>query len=119
MRLVNEKQRTNDATVDVFNDFYNFKARVNGAEYDLVYSYFKTIFSEDLAARNFTVTLFEVSERSQLPILDLLDEFKSKTSLEITQTLCYYLNNIRSLATLLGVQVTVTPNQFVARNILS
>jgi len=36
----------------------------------------------------------------------------------LTQTLCYYLNNMRNASTLLGFGASVTPNYYTARNVL-
>lgn len=115
---VNGVRNANDQTVEVFNNFYNFSVNVPSNEFDVVFSYFKSITDNTTEANNFTVTLFQMSANSNTPVLTLLDEFKSKTVLEINSTLAYYLNNLRSLATLLGVQAPVTANQNVARNIV-
>ena len=38
--------------------------------------------------------------------------------LRVQATLAYYLNNLRSNSTLLGLSATVTPNYYAARNVL-
>jgi hypothetical protein len=47
-----------------------------------------------------------------------LDEFKGQNGINLSASLAYYLNSIRSRATLLGVGAAVTPNFYQARNVL-
>lgn len=107
-----------DPTVRVFNDFYNFEVEVNANQYDVVESYFRRVFADPLAAKNFTVTLFQISEQTKRPVLELLAEIQGQDQIQLTATLCYYLNNLRSNATLLGISALVTPNFYAARNVL-
>jgi hypothetical protein len=48
----------------------------------------------------------------------LLKEFQGINGVNLNASLAYYLNQIRSRATLLGVGVAVVPNAYVARNVL-
>ena len=50
--------------------------------------------------------------------MDLLAEIQGQDQLQLSSTLCYYLNNQRSNATLLGINALVTPNYYAARNVL-
>jgi hypothetical protein len=47
-----------------------------------------------------------------------LDQIQDQDQLQLTATLAYYLNGIRSPSTLLGVNSVLTPNYFTARNVL-
>ena len=49
--------------------------------------------------------------------MNLLQQFQGQSAPEITLTLAYYLNGIRSRSTLLGLNVPTQPNFYVARNI--
>ena len=49
--------------------------------------------------------------------MNLLQQIQGQTLPELTLTLAYYLNGLRSKATLLGVNASVTPNYYVARNV--
>lgn len=118
MSTVNYADPKVDMTVKVFDRFYAFAVEVPVDQYDLVYSYFKTVFRDDLAAKNFTVSLFQVADYSKRPIQDLLAEISGQDQLQLTSTLCYYLNNQRSNSTLLGVNALVQPNFYAARNVL-
>jgi len=51
--------------------------------------------------------------------MDLLQQIQGQSQAELNLTLAYYLNNIRSPATLLGINATTTPNYYVARNVRS
>jgi len=63
------------------------------------------------------VSVFRISESSDIPVMTLLQEFQGQSQPELTLTLSYYLNSIRSNSTLLGVNVASQPNFYVARNV--
>jgi len=106
-----------DGTVKIFDEFYAYSASVPQAEYDAVYSYFRSVFGTGEAAGNFTVSVFRISESSGIPAMTLLQEFQGQSAPEITLTLAYYLNSVRSNSTLLGLNAATTPNFYVARNV--
>ena len=108
-----------DKTVRIFDNFYNFDVTVDANLYDTVASYFKSVFSSKEAAENFTVSFFQISESSGIPVLTLLEEIKGQDSIQLNSTLAYFLNDLRSNATLLGVSSVQKPNFYVARNILT
>jgi hypothetical protein len=83
-----------------------------------VLSYFRSVFLTDAAAQNMTSSLFRVAETTGISPLTLLDEFKGQNGMNLSASLAYYLNAIRSAATLLGVGVAVVPNFYQARNVL-
>lgn len=118
MGSVNTTNFNLDQTVRVFDDFYNFEINIPVNEYDIVYSYFLSQMPSKQAAGNFTVSLFRVAQESGVEPLTLLDNFKGITGVSLDVTMAYYLNAVRSLATLLGVGVPVTPNFYAARNVL-
>jgi hypothetical protein len=106
-----------DGTVKIFDEFYSYAANVPQLEYDAVYSYFRSVFSTAEAAGNFTVSVFRVSESSGIPVMTLLQEFQGQSQPELTLTLAYYMNSVRSNSTLLGLNATTQPNYYVARNV--
>jgi hypothetical protein len=118
MSTVNYTNTKVDLTVRVFDNFYKYDVNVPAAEYDIVYSFFKQAMSNARAAGNFTVSLFQVADQTGIPVLTLLDNMKGQTGLDLTVSMAYYLNNIRSNATLLGVNAQTTPNFYAARNVL-
>ena len=107
-----------DQTVRVFDEFYEFAVTVDANEYDAVYSFFSSIFGTKEAAASFTSVLFRISTETETPVLTLLDEMQDQNSIQITNTLAYYLNGLRSPTTLLGVNNPVQPNVWAARNVL-
>lgn len=107
-----------DQTVRVFDNFYRFNVNVPAAEYDIVYSYFQKEMADKRIAANFTAALFQISSETGIAPLTLLQQFEGVTGVNLTAQLAYYLNQIRSRATLLGVGVPVVPNAYVARNVL-
>jgi hypothetical protein len=100
------------------NRFYTFEIEVPVDQYDAVLSYFNRTFKDKLAAKNFTISLFQVADYSKRPVMDILAEIQGQDQLQLSSTLCYYLNNQRSNATLLGINALVTPNFYAARNVL-
>jgi len=118
MASVNYTNTNIDQTVRVFDDFYAYDTNVPAAEYDVVFSFFKQQMGDAKIAGNFTVSLFQVAETTNIPALTLLDTMKGTTGLELTINMAYYLNNIRSRATLLGVNSTVVPNYYAARAVI-
>ena len=117
MGSINYSNPQTDRTIKIFDQFYNYEVSVAADEYDAVNSYFKSVFGTAEAAGNFTVTLFRVAQQSSIPVMNLLQELQGKTQPELTLTLAYYLNGLRSSATLLGINATTTPNYYVARNV--
>jgi hypothetical protein len=118
MSTVNYPNPNVDLTVRVFDSFYDFEFNVPANEYDVVYSFFKSKFSTDEAARNFTTTLFRISVNNNIPVIDLLDQMRSMNQIDLTVTMAYYLNGQRSPTTLLGVSQVLLPNYYAARNVV-
>lgn len=117
MSTVNYVNPNIDQSVRIFDQFYNFELLVPPDQYDAVNSYFRSVFTDADAAGNFTVTLFRISQLNNIPVLNLLDQLKSTSGIELTATLAYYLNAERSGSTLLGVSEPVQPNYYTARNV--
>lgn len=114
---VNYANKNVDRTVRIFDRFYSYDVDVPSLEYDAVYSFFRSIYGTSEAAGNFTVSLFRVSQQSSIPVMTLLEQIQGLNQADLNLTLAYYLNNIRSPATLLGIKATTTPNYYVARNV--
>lgn len=117
MSTINEVNLKIDQTVRVFDKFYDYSANVPAMEYDIVLSFFRSVFTTELAAENFTNALFRVAEESDTSALTLLQSMEGQNSIQLTVTMAYYLNSIRSPSTLLGVLATTTPNYYTARNV--
>ena len=117
MGSVNAVNPSTDQTIQIFDQFYNYAVTVPTLEYDAVYSYFFSVFGYAASAGNFAVTLFRIAEQSAIPVMNLLQSFQSMSKPELTLTLAYYLNNLRSPSTLLGINQATQPNYYVARNI--
>ena len=118
MGTVNAINPAVDLTVRVFDDFYNFAIEVDANTWDIVNSYMLSVFRTAEAAENFSTTLFRIANETEVPVLDILAELQGMDTIQLTATLAYYLNGLRSSATLLGVNEPVTPNAYVARNVL-
>lgn len=119
MPTINAANPKIDQTVRIFDAFYNYSANVPAEEYDAVLSYFRSVFTTSEAAENFTSALFRVAEETNQSALTLLQTFQQggQSQPEITILMAYYLNTVRSPATLLGVLTPTQPNFYSARNV--
>jgi hypothetical protein len=117
MASVNAINTKTDLTVQIFDRFYGYEQHVPVDQYDAVLSYFKSVFKSAEAAGNFAVSVFRISQATKIPAMTLLQQFQGQAAPQITLTLAYYLNGIRSRSTLLGMNVATQPNYYVARNI--
>lgn len=115
---VNYVNRNIDQTVRVFDKFFRYEANVPANEFDVVNSYFLKEMGDRQVAANFTASLFQVAENTGVPAVTLLQAFQGLSGLDLTANLAYYLNQIRSRATLLGVGVPLQPNFYAARNVV-
>lgn len=118
MTSVNVANPKLDPTVRLFDQFYKFELDVPANEYDVVNSFFESVFKTKIAAKNFTTALFRVANQSSTDVLTLLAQLQDQDQINLNATLAYYLNGLRSPSTLLGVNTTLTPNFFTARNVL-
>lgn len=117
MSTINAINPKIDQTVRIFDQFYNYAEDVPAAEYDVVLSYFNSVFNTAEQAQNFTVAIFRVAQESGTDALTILQQIQGPTGPQLTANLCYYLNSVRSNATLLGVLQPSTPNYWAARNV--
>jgi pyruvate/2-oxoacid:ferredoxin oxidoreductase alpha subunit len=117
MASVNAINTKTDLTVQIFDRFYGYQQQVPVDAYDAVLSYFRSVFGSAEAAGNFTVSVFRISHATNIPVMTLLQQFQGQSAPQITLTLAYYLNSIRSRSTLLGLNVPTQPNFYVSRNI--
>jgi pyruvate/2-oxoacid:ferredoxin oxidoreductase alpha subunit len=117
MGSVNTTNFSMDQSVRIFDQFYQYEVTVPQLEYDAVYTYFLSMFGNAESAGNFAVTVFRIAEQSAIPVMNLLQSFQGMNQVELTLTLSYYLNGLRSPSTLLGINQPTQPNYYVARNI--
>lgn len=118
MGSVNNVNDKIDLSARIFNNFYGVNVAVSDEEYSVVNSFFRSIFENERSADNMTVTFFYISQATGIPVLELLNQVSNQNAIEVTATMAFYLNGLRSPATLLGVNSTVTPNYYTARNVL-
>ena len=118
MSTVNYTNPNQDRTVRIFDNFYKFEITVDANLYDVVLSYFRSVFDDDTAAKNFALNLFRISENTGTPVMEILESIRGQSQIELSSTFAYYLNNLRSNSTLLGVSAVTTPNFYAARNVV-
>ena len=119
MSTINEINVNIDQTVRIFDSFYDYDANIPSQEYDAVLSYFRSVFKTTIAAENFASSLFRIAEETDTNAMDLLQQFQVQGSSapEVNILMAYYLNSVRSPATLLGVLEPTVPNFYTARNV--
>lgn len=119
MPLIYTQQESIDNTVKIFDNFYNINLTVPTNQYDVVRSYFKGVCTSQRTAENFTAFLFRVAQESGIDAIELLENIKgANTTLDLNQTMAYYLNSFKSKTSLYGVAVIPRPVQPVARNVV-
>jgi hypothetical protein len=107
-----------DNNTKQFEQAFDNTVPIGAAEYDVVRSYFISVSDSDTIANNFTVFLFRIADITGYHVLSLLDDIKGKSGLEMNAIMAYYLNSIKSKATLYGVSASPQPNQAIQRNIV-
>ena len=117
MGNINATNTNIDQTVRIFDQFYNYTADVPAAEYDIVWSYFKSVFNTEEQAGNFTVAWFRAAQASGVNPLTMLQQVQGQSGPQLTLTLCYYLNSVQSPATMLGILQPASPNYWAASNV--
>jgi hypothetical protein len=116
---INGPQSQLDATVRIYDSFYNFDLVVESNLYELIYSYFYEISKSVDISKNFTTIIFRISNLTSTNPLDLLDELRNTNNFKSNSLLTYYLNSIQNKSVLYGINLVVQPNQQVQRNILN
>ncbi len=108
-----------DKTVRIFDNFYTTQLVVNGNEYDVVYSFFKSVATNTKVAGNYTALLFRIAQVGGYNVMSLLDALKGvDNKLQLTQVMAYYLNTFKSKTALYGIGILPKPNEAVQRNIV-
>lgn len=116
---VNNTNRQIDPTVRLYSEFYQTDMVVNGDDYDLVLSYLKSICSTRAIAENLAISIFKIANDYNFNVQDVLAQIQGQDRLKLTVTLSYYLNSIRNASTYLGTGSPISPNPYVARNIVA
>ena len=106
-----------DQTVRIYDEFYNYSEDVSAAEYDIVSGYFRSVFNTAEQAESFTVSIFRAAQESGDSAISIVNQLQGQTGPQLTVSLCYYLNSVRSRATLLGLLQPAVPNYLAARNV--
>jgi len=117
MGTVNAVNTNLDQTVRIFDQFYQYSEDIPAAEYDVVWSYFKSVFNTNEQAQNFTVAWFRAAQAAGVSPITMLQEIQGQSGPQLNVSLCYYLNSVQSPATMLGVLAPTTPNYWAARNV--
>jgi hypothetical protein len=108
-----------DQTIRIFDSFYAVTLTVPSDKFDIVYGYFTSVCDTKNIAANFTAFLFRVAQEAQLDVLELLAQIQgTNNKLQMNRILIYYLNSLKSKASLYGIASTRIPNFPISRNIV-
>ena len=108
-----------DKTVLIFDLFYEQELVIDQGDYDIVNSFFRKYYSDSDIADDFTSVFFQIVNGYKITVEELLTKFREADNpIQIDQTTAYYLNGLRSKATLIGVNVVQNPSFYAARNVL-
>ena len=119
MSSVNVTKNNTDKTVLIFDQFYEKELVISQADYDLVNSFFRKYYSDSDIANDFTSVFFQIVNGYKITVEELLAKFReTENPIQIDQMTAYYLNGLRSKATLVGVNVVQNPSFYAARNVL-
>lgn len=119
MPLIYTQEESIDRTTKIFDNFYNINLVVPTDQYDVVNSYFVSVCANKKTAENFTAFFFRVAQESGVDALELLQEIKgANNTVQLNQTMAYYMNSFKSKVSLYGVAVIPRPIQPVARNVV-
>jgi homoserine dehydrogenase len=118
MATLDSAQLNQERATRVLDSFTQFDTVVNANEFDIVSAFFADLCDNEISAKNFTTFLFRISNTTQIPVLELLDQLRGTSKIQVNATLAYYLNSMKSKTTLYGVSNLPKPNQTVQRNII-
>lgn len=107
-----------DRTLRVYDAFYNFTLDIAASDYDVVYTYMRSVCESDEIAKNFTAMLFKIAQEIGESPMAILEGLQGKNGIEMNQVIAYYFNSFKSRSSLYGYSVKPTPNQSVQRNIV-
>ena len=119
MPTILDNLQNTDRTVRIFDGFYRTTLEINAAEFDVVFSFFKSVSETEQIAGNFTSLVFRIAQESDINALDLIAQLKGlNNTVEINKVLCYFINTFKSKSALYGVGVIPRPNKLAARNVV-
>ena len=119
MSSVNVTKNNLDKTVEIFDNFYEKPIVINQADYDIVNSFFRKFYQDQGIADDFTSVFFQIVNGYNITVEELLTKFREADNpIQIDKVVAYYLNGLRSKATLVGVNAIQRPSFYAARNVL-
>jgi hypothetical protein len=121
---IDNRSASLDQTVKIFDSFYSNQLVVPFNEFDMVNSYFLSVCSTTAIAKNFTYLFFLISQKTNIPVFNLLQAISTGSTstkqqlLKMNSLVCYYLNSFKAKTSLYGISVIPQPNQNAARNVV-
>jgi hypothetical protein len=116
---LDESQGTLDASVKLIDNFFDEDPVINSNEFELMNSYFLSVCEDVSIARNFTSFMFKISANTGKPALELLEDIRGASKLEMNATIAYYLNLYKDKHLLYGISVIPQPVPTIQRNIIN
>ncbi len=108
-----------DKTVRIFDNFYTTQLVVNATDYDVIFSFFKSVTTDTKIAGTYTALLFRIAQTGGYNVMSLYDVLKgTESTLQLNQVMAYYLNTFKSKTSLYGIGMIPKPNEAVQRNVV-
>jgi len=89
-----------------------------GNEYDYIVESFEKVTGSKSVAQNFTDLLYQISQKTNIHVLELFESINLENELSLNLSMAYYLNSIGPKTALYGIQNPIKPNYYAGRNVL-
>lgn len=110
---------SSDATVNIFNKFYDVPIEIDAGTYDAMKGFFESRGFEPVASESIAVTILVQAKKDRLNPMTILDTLKGLESVDISALVAEILNYNRYKTSSLGIAATISPVDLVTRNILA
>ena len=110
---------SSDATVAVFDKFFQSPVEINAATLDAMTGFFQSKGFELVAAESTAVVIITQAKKDNLNPMEILDTLSGLTTVDISALVAEILNYNRYKTSSLGISQSISPIELVTRNILA
>jgi hypothetical protein len=108
-----------DKKVTIVDSLYGYVGSIPVNEYDVIYTYFVAVMSDQQTAKTFASKIFQIADLSGESAMSILEKFKRLDQKETVILMSYYLNLLRPATVSLGVASVWKPNAYAYRNVVA
>jgi len=84
-----------------------------------VYNFFRKSTVDPTAAETLALSVYKIAAQTRVSPLTIVQSMEGQDGIKLNTTMSYYMNGIRSNATLIGVETAKKPNFYAGRSVLS